>query len=67
MTINPNGRPSVARLAYSPTESAAALGISRARLYELFRQGDLKAKKIGNRTLILAAELDRFLADLPNK
>jgi len=40
------------------------LGISRSTLYELITVGDLKAVKVGRRTLIPHDELERYLAKL---
>ena len=53
-----------ARLAYSPSESAQVLGISRSKLYELIAARDLKVMKLGSRTLVPHSELVRFLASL---
>jgi excisionase family DNA binding protein len=50
------------RLAYSPSEGAQVLSISRSKIYELIAAGDLKIIKLGSRTLILHSELVRFLA-----
>ena len=50
------------RLAYSPSEGAQVLGISRSKIYELIAANDLKVIKLGSRTLILHSELVRFLA-----
>jgi len=50
------------RLAYSPSEGAQVLSISRSKIYELIAVGDLKVIKLGSRTLILHSELVRFLA-----
>jgi excisionase family DNA binding protein len=52
------------RLAYSPSESAQVLGISRSKVYELMGSGDLNVIKLGSRTLVLHSELARFLASL---
>jgi excisionase family DNA binding protein len=52
------------QLAYSPGGSAQALGISRSKLYELIAARQLKAVKLGSRTLILHSELVRFLTTL---
>ena len=35
--------PALTRLAYSPSEGAQVLGISRSKIYELIAAGDLKA------------------------
>lgn len=38
------------------------LSVSRTRLYELIGRGDIAAIKIGRRTMILEAEIARFLS-----
>lgn len=50
-------------LAYSPADAATALGMSRAKLYELLAAGQIPVVKIGRRTLIRRDTLDRFLAE----
>jgi excisionase family DNA binding protein len=52
------------RLAYSPSEGAQVLGLSRSKLYQLIASGDLNVVKVGSRTLVLHSELTRFLASL---
>jgi excisionase family DNA binding protein len=52
------------RLAYSPSEGAQVLGISRSKIYELIADDDLKVIKLGSRTLVPHSELVRFLASL---
>jgi excisionase family DNA binding protein len=52
------------RLAYSPSEGAQVLGISRSKIYELIAADDLKVIKLGSRTLILHSELVRFIRSL---
>ncbi len=42
----------------------AALGVSRSAVFELLRAGQLPARKIGRRTLVTAADLERFVAGL---
>jgi len=42
-------------------EAAQYLRISRALLYQLIRQGRIKTIKIGTRTIVRGAELERFL------
>ena len=53
------------RLLYSPAETEAILGISHATLYRLIRVGRLDAKKIGSKTVITAASIERLIAELP--
>lgn len=53
-------------LAYRPTAVAEQLGISRRMVYELIYKGDLAAVKCGRSTLITRAEIERFVASLPD-
>jgi excisionase family DNA binding protein len=55
----------VRRVAFSPTEAAQALGISRAKLYEELASGRLRSVKSGKRRLIPVGALDEWLAELP--
>jgi excisionase family DNA binding protein len=50
------------RLAFSPDEVAAALGISRELVHDLIRTGQLHSVKAGRRRLISRQHLDAFLA-----
>lgn len=49
------------RLAYSPTEAAEALGVSRPTAYQLMHRTDFPSFKVGNRTLISANGLRRWV------
>ena len=49
------------RLAYKPHDAAAALGISRAKVFELLKTGELASIRHGRTRLIPRAALDRFL------
>ncbi len=40
-------------------------GIGRTKIFELIREGQLPARKIGTRTIILAEDLKAFLDTLP--
>jgi excisionase family DNA binding protein len=40
--------------------AAILLGIGRTTLYELIRRGDIPVVKIGRRTLVHRADLERF-------
>lgn len=55
----------IAPMAYGPSEAAKAAGVSRTEIYERMKAGDLPARKLGRRTLILAADLQAYLAGLP--
>jgi len=54
-----------ARAAYSPKETERLLGVSHATLYRLIAAGRLDARKLGGKTLIIAASLEMLLASLP--
>jgi len=49
-----------------PTKDAwQSLGIGRTRFFEILSAGHIKAVRLGGRTLIPVAELERFAAGLP--
>ncbi|HEY8127643.1 MAG TPA: helix-turn-helix domain-containing protein [Hyphomicrobium sp.] len=54
------------RRAVSISEAAARSGFGRDKIYQAIRDGRLIARKFGRRTLILTADLDKFLQELPN-
>lgn len=54
----------VERLAYSPAEAAAEIGISRAKLYQLLDDGTIPSLKLGRRRLIRREALVNLLAEL---
>jgi excisionase family DNA binding protein len=58
----PDTDPREPRLAFSPDEVAAALGISRELVHDLIRTGQLRSVKAGRRRLISRQHLDEFLA-----
>ena len=49
------------QLCFTIPEAADYLRISRALLYKLIRQGRIQTVKIGKRTIVRGAELERFL------
>lgn len=51
--------------AYSVTEVLSMIGISRSKFYQLVNGRQIKVRKIGNRTIILAGDLEDFLRNLP--
>lgn len=53
-------------LAFSIDEVAQKLGVSERHVRRLISKGDLRAKKLGRRTLILARDLDEYLNALPS-
>ncbi len=54
------------KLAYSIREAVTAGGGSRTKLYEAIAAGTLRARKRGRSTVILAADLARYLEALPD-
>lgn len=52
---------------YSIEEASARLGISRAKAWLLIKEGDLRVLKIGRRTLVSEAEIDRFVNSLADR
>jgi excisionase family DNA binding protein len=56
----------ISPLAFTVDEAIAASKMSRTEIYRAFRSGSLTAKKQGRRTLILKADLERFLNALPS-
>ena len=52
------------QLSLSIEEARAATGLGRTKLYQLINSGELKARKIGKRTIILRDDLDAFLSGL---
>jgi excisionase family DNA binding protein len=50
----------IAALAVSPAKGAALLGVSRTKFYELLNE-EIPALKIGRRTLVRVADIQKFL------
>jgi len=59
------GKSMDAKLAYTVAEACSAASIGRTSLYQAIKDGQLRAIKSGRRTLILQAELRRWLDSLP--
>jgi len=51
----------VEKLAYSPAEAAAAIGVTRQTIQNLIRRGELKSTKIGACRRISRLELERLI------
>jgi excisionase family DNA binding protein len=51
--------------AFTIPETVQASGLGRTTIYSDIRAGHLRAVKRGRRTLILAADLKRYLLNLP--
>ncbi len=54
-------RGTVERFAFSPSEAAEALGVSRPTVYQLMHRADFPSFKVGSRTLISAEGLRRWV------
>ena len=52
------------QLAFSVKEAAEASGISRAALYRALRNGELRARKMGTKIIILRTDLEAYLSSL---
>lgn len=50
----------------SVREMAREIGICKTKIYEEMRAGRIQARKSGRRTLIPAAEAERYLLSLPS-
>jgi len=53
------------RLGYSPDEAAKVSGGGRTKIYQAIKEGKLRARKFGRRTIITADDLKAFLESLP--
>lgn len=56
----------MAQLSLSIEEVRSATGLGRTKIYALIGSGELKARKIGKRTIILKEDLEAFLSGLPS-
>lgn len=54
---------SIERVAYTPRETAIALGISRSRLYHLIHEGTIRTITVGARLRVPKAELERIAGE----
>jgi excisionase family DNA binding protein len=53
------------QLAHSAEDAAAQAACGRTTIFAAIKSGELKARKIGRRTVILDADLHAWLASLP--
>lgn len=51
----------VDKLTYNVSEAATALGVSRPTIYRLLRRKDFPSLKVGGRTLVSRAGLERWV------
>jgi len=54
----------VLKEAYSIEDVIKATGLGRTKIYQIIGSGDLKARKVGKRTIILKGDLAYFLDNL---
>lgn len=52
------------RLAFSIPEFCTMFGVGRSTFYDLVKAGELRPAKIKGKTVVTAAEVDRFAATL---
>lgn len=52
------------KLTLTIPEVVSVTGIGRTKLYELINSGEIPAKKIGLKTVVLKEDLDNFLTNL---
>ncbi len=57
--------PQAAVAAMTIADAAIYTGLGRSRLYEYLAEGRIIARKAGRRTILMRADLDRLLAELP--
>lgn len=62
--MDSNRNESIPVIALTTEQVQEVCGIGRTRLYELLKSGELPARKLGKRTLILRADLEAFLTSL---
>jgi hypothetical protein len=53
------------KLLYRPDEAQSALGIGHSKFWQLVKTGALETRKIGRATVVPAASLRDFAANLP--
>jgi excisionase family DNA binding protein len=49
---------------FSINQACSHIGLGRTKIYQLIKTGNLKARKIGARTIILESDLNDFLKSL---
>jgi excisionase family DNA binding protein len=53
--------------AYSLREVGGLINTGQTKLFELIKSGQLKTRKLGRKRLVLDADLQHFLEELPSK
>ena len=60
--LEPASVPSLLRI----NDACRVIGLGRSKLYQLIATGEIEAVKIGTRTLVPMASLERFIRSLPS-
>jgi excisionase family DNA binding protein len=63
--MSSDSRPVTEPFALSIEEAARLSGFGRTTLYNLIKKNNLKARKVGRRTIILVPDLEECLKSLP--
>ena len=53
------------KIAYNVDEAGSAIGLSRATVFDMIREGEVIAKKVRGRTVIPREELQRLIDEAP--
>jgi len=61
MSGGPMNAPAIEPISVKIPEAVRLTGLSRSRLYELMRSGDIAFAKVGSSTLILVDSLRKFI------
>jgi excisionase family DNA binding protein len=59
-------RPTMEKLGFTVPEAAALSSLGQTSIYKAIRDGQLRIRKYGTRTIITRADLASFLETLPN-
>ena len=59
-------RPTMEKLGFTVPEAAALSSLGQTSIYKAIREGQLRTRKYGTRTIIMRADLASFLENLPN-
>ena len=59
-------RPTMEKLGFTVPEAAALSSRGQTSIYKAIREGQLRIRKYGTRTIITRADLASFLENLPN-
>jgi excisionase family DNA binding protein len=55
------------KFAYSPEEAAKLVGSGRTKIFQEIKEGRLKARKMGRKTVILDDDLREYARNLPKR